>query len=109
MITTRLALAFAVSILFATPLLAQTKADLKYKFKAGESLVYKVEIKADTGDEFRILSGHPEFRVQSIDGGNAKVLCSNPSLGERTELKPGARRGFGPPRFPSMRFRGSPF
>jgi hypothetical protein len=102
-------LAILLLVVVAGPAWSQAKADLKYKFKAGDTYVYKVEIKADTGDEFRILSGNPEFKVQSIDGGNAKLLLSNPNLGERTELKPGARAGFAPPRFPSMRFPRSPF
>jgi hypothetical protein len=104
-----LALCTVIILTAAGPAWAQTKADLKYAFKAGDSYVYKVEIKADTGDEIRILSGHPDFRVQSIDGGNARLLLSNPSLSERTERKPGARPTFGPPRFPSMRFPRSPF
>ena len=82
---------------------------LRYQFKAGTSVVYKVEIRADRGDEIQIHSGNPEFKVQSVEGGNAKVLLGNPRLGERTEVKPGVVRGFGPPRFPSMRFPRSPF
>src|SRR5436190_1841986 len=88
-----------------------TAADgpLRYKLQPGTSLVYKVEIRADRGDEVEVRTGNPEFKVQAGEGGNAKVLLSNPNLGERTERKPGAAaRGFGPPRFPSMRGLRSP-
>ncbi|MDX1946547.1 MAG: HEAT repeat domain-containing protein [Pirellulaceae bacterium] len=100
-------LAALVVIVLAAPALAE--GPLRYKLKAGAAHVYKVEIRADRGDEIAIHSGHPEFKVQSLDAGNAKVLLSNPRLGERSELKPGVARGFGPPRFPSMRFPRSPF
>jgi hypothetical protein len=88
---------------------AQNAGELRYKLEPGTSHVYKVEIRADRGDEFEILSGHPEFKVQSVAGGQAKVYLGNSSLGQKTERKPGAARAFGPPGFPSMRFPRSPF
>jgi hypothetical protein len=98
----------AVLVFLADSALGQAAGSPRYKFQPGGSLVYRVEIRADKGDEVEILSGFPEFRVQSLEAGQAKVLLSNPQLSERTERKPGAR-GIAPLRFPSIRVPRTPF
>ena len=86
----------------ATAALAQ-QPDLRYSFKQGDSLVFKAEVRAEGDDETTILSGYPEVKVQSVDAKGTKLSIANPTLGERTERKPGARPGIRIPRFPSMR------
>jgi hypothetical protein len=82
---------------------------LRYKFEPQAALAYKVVVRADDGDEVTVMSGTPEFKVQSADAQGTKLYLANIHLSQNTQRKPGVRAGFPrPPRIPPLRFPGSP-
>jgi hypothetical protein len=78
---------------------SSTNAPLRYGWKAGQTLVYSVTIRADRGDYFDVLKGRPSFHVKSADGDGITASFIG-TLSESCEVKQGKRIFFrGPRRF----------
>jgi hypothetical protein len=66
---------------------ADPAPELRYRWKAGQTLVYKVTIEVDHGDYTETLSGTPVYQINAADQDGIKLTFRG-SLSERTQLKP---------------------
>jgi len=90
--------ALCLLVLFGVSVQAADDAgELRYQWKADQTLVYHVQIEVDQGDYWTILSGHPTYHVTSADRDGLQFRFSG-LLNESQKPKPGKRILFRGPR-----------
>lgn len=82
-----------------TAIVAVAEGALRYRWQAGKSYAYSIQIEADSGETIELLSGTPVYMVRST-GPEGTELVFNGRLMPMQKFKPGRRIPFGrPPHF----------